>query len=255
MGNRSLKDFSQLEKNDLTMKKVDTSKRTREPEIMDDFDLRGPDLEKTLSDLDKINKWLGGNKVTIEGIQKLLEGKDRSKVVQIIDVGCGNGNILREIARWGRSRKYNFELTGVDANKHAIGIAERASAFYPEIKYRSLNIFEKEFQNMRCDIVLCTLTLHHFTDAEIKEIMKSFYLKSGIGVVVNDLHRSRQAYYLFRAFCKVFINNEIARKDGLTSILRGFKKKEIQRFATEIPSQNQQIKWKWAYRYQWTIKK
>lgn len=237
------------------MKKIDTSKRARESEIMDDFELKGPELEKTLSDLDNINKWLGGNKVTIQGIENLLKGRDREKVIKIIDVGCGNGSILREIARWGRSENYNFELLGIDANEHAIEIAERASAFYPEIKYRALNIFEKDFRDLRCDIIICTLTLHHFTDAEIQEITGNFYRQAKIGVVINDLHRSRQAYYLFRAFCKVFINNEIARKDGLTSILRGFKKEDIRKFAAEIPSEQQEIKWKWAYRYQWTIKK
>lgn len=237
------------------MKKIDTSKRTRDTEIMDDFELKGPELEKTLNDLDNINKWLGGNKITIQGISNLLKGRDREKVVKIIDVGCGNGSILREIARWGRARKYNFELLGVDANENAVEIAERASAFYPEIKYRSLNIFDKDFLDLRCDIVICTLTLHHFTDAEIKEITSNFYRQAKIGVVINDLHRSRQAYYLFRAFCRVFINNEIARKDGLTSILRGFKKDDIKKFAAGIPSTEQQIKWKWAYRYQWTIKK
>jgi hypothetical protein len=42
------------------MKKLDTSKRTNKAEIMDDFDLQGTQLEKTLDDLDKINNWLGG---------------------------------------------------------------------------------------------------------------------------------------------------------------------------------------------------
>ncbi len=239
------------------MKKPDTSKRTDEPEIMDDFDLKGPELEKTLSDLDRINKWLGGNKVTIQGVKKLLKdpGKYKGQVVKIVDVGCGNGALLREIARWGRSKKFKLNLVGIDANKYAIRLAEKQSAFYPEIKYKAYNIFGKDFRKQEYDIILCTLTLHHFKDHEIKDIMNSFFNQARIGIVINDLHRSKKAYYLFKAFCKFFIRNEIARKDGLTSILRGFKKEDLQKFAADIPAQHQQIKWKWAYRYQWVIKK
>jgi 2-polyprenyl-3-methyl-5-hydroxy-6-metoxy-1,4-benzoquinol methylase len=237
------------------MKKIDTSKRTDKAEIMDDFELQGAQLEITLDDLDKINKWLGGNKITLQGVKKLLENHPVSQPLTMVDVGCGNGSMLREIANWGRSSGYNLNLTGVDANPHAIEIAERKSEFYPEINYMPVNIFSEEFKSREYDIVLCTLTLHHFKNEEIEEIMANFFRQAKLGVVINDLHRSRQAYVLFRAFCKVFINNKIARDDGLTSILRGFKKKDLKKFAAGLPAARQQIKWKWAYRYQWIIEK
>lgn len=235
--------------------KIDTSTRTNKSEIMDDFTLQGNELEKTLNDLDNINKWLGGNKITMQGIKKLLRDHPGDRPVHIVDVGCGNGAILREIATWGRTMPYKLQLTGIDANPHAIQIAERLSEYYPEIHYSSLNIFSDEFRTKQFDIVLCTLTLHHFKDVEIREIMVNFYRQSNIGVVINDLHRSKQAYFLFRAFCRVFIRNKIAREDGLTSVLRGFKRKELKNFAGTIPARKQEIKWKWAYRFLWIIEK
>lgn len=237
------------------MKKLNTSKRTNTTEIMDDFDLQGTELEITLDDLTKINKWLGGNKITLQGVKKLLQKHPASKPITMVDVGCGNGSMLREIANWGRSAGYDLRLTGIDANPHAIEIASRKSEFFPEINYKAINIFSEEFKKGKYDVVLCTLTLHHFKDEEIEEIMTNFYRQAKLGVVINDLHRSREAYFLFRAFCKVFINNKIARDDGLTSILRGFKKKELKRFAAQLPAANQEIKWKWAFRYQWIIQK
>lgn len=233
--------------------RIDTSTRTNQTEIMDDFELQGPQLETTLKDLENINKWLGGNKITLQGIKKLLKDHPEDKVVHIVDVGCGNGAILREIAEWGRTKPHTFKLTGIDANPHAIEIAERISEFYPEISYTAVNIFSDSFKKLKYDIILCTLTLHHFKDQEIKEILDGFYNQAQIGVVINDLHRSKQAYFLFKAFCKVFIRNTIAKEDGLTSVLRGFKKKELKKFAARLPAQKQIIKWKWAYRYQWII--
>jgi 2-polyprenyl-3-methyl-5-hydroxy-6-metoxy-1,4-benzoquinol methylase len=52
-----------------------------------------------------------------------------------------------------------------------------------------VNIFDKPFEELKYDIVLCTLTLHHFKDEEIIKIMTSF-ANASIGVVVNDLQRS-----------------------------------------------------------------
>ncbi|MDT0641837.1 methyltransferase domain-containing protein [Zunongwangia sp. F363] len=237
------------------MRKIDTSRRTDMAEVMDDFDLSGNKLKKTLHDLDNINKWLGGNGITLNGVKTLLKDIPKEQKIKIADVGCGNGAILREIAKWGRKKDRNFELIGIDANTHAIKIARELSTSYPELQFSALNIFSDTFRQKEYDIILCTLTLHHFKDEQIVNLLNEFYKQVKLGIVINDLHRSKTAYRLFQAFCKVFINNEIARKDGLISILRGFKKKEIAILASKIPSLKQQVSWKWAFRYQWIIEK
>jgi len=234
---------------------INTSKRSEEAEIMDDFELKGEELEQTLTDLEKINKWLGGNKITLEGIRILLKDLPEKTTIRIADVGCGSGAVLREIANWGRNQKFDLELIGIDANPYAIEIARRRSDYYPEIKFETLNIFGEEYKKQEYDIVLCTLTLHHFKDEEILELLNILKDQSQLGVIINDLQRSKTAYILFQAFCKVFISNEIARKDGLTSILRGFKKNDLKKLATEISAKEHYIKWKWAFRYRWILKK
>lgn len=235
------------------MKKIDTEKRSTESEIMDDFELQGAELQKTLKDLEHINSWLGGNQVTLNGISQLLKNQPKDKPIHIADVGCGNGGMLRKIASWARKENYKLRLTGIDANTHGIGIAENLATDFPEIDFLPLDIFSEDFKKQHFDIILCTLTLHHFKNPEIEKIMYLFSKQAKVGVVINDLHRSKTAYRLFQAFCAVFIHNEIARKDGLTSILRGFKKEELQEFATKINAKNQSISWKWAFRYQWII--
>ena len=51
-----------------------------------------------------------------------------------------------------------------------------------------------------------------------------------------------------------FIKNEMIKKDGLTSILKAFKRKDLEKFANEIKVQFS-IQWKWAFRYLWLLKK
>ena len=78
---------------------------------------------------------------------------------------------------------------------------------------------------------------------------------SKLGFVINDLHRNTVAYRLFQALCFVFRLNEMSRKDGLTSILRGFKKHELVAFSENLKFKKYNINWKWAFRYQWIVEK
>ena len=76
-----------------------------------------------------------------------------------------------------------------------------------------------------------------------------------IGIVINDLHRSTLAYRLFQGLCFAFQLNAMSREDGLVSILRGFKKNELVHFSKKLKFSNYKIQWKWAFRYQWIIRK
>jgi hypothetical protein len=47
----------------------------------------------------------------------------------------------------------------------------------------------------------------------------------------------------------------MSKKDGLISILRGFKREELEQFSKKANFKNYSIQWKWAFRYQWIIRK
>ncbi|WP_317044675.1 methyltransferase domain-containing protein [Flavobacterium cyanobacteriorum] len=232
---------------------MDTRYRTEENEIMDDFALEGEELRQALDNIAHINRLLGGNSVTLQAIKKLLKKADIDKVISIVDVGCGNGDMLRMLAGFGKKTGVQFRLTGIDANRFTINYATQLSSAHSNISYKCLDVFSPEFRQENYDIVLCTLTLHHFKDDQVLKIISIFSENARIGVVINDLHRSRIAYSLFRIIAFVFNMNAMAREDGLTSILRGFTKKELQKFAVRLSLKDSTIRWKWAFRYQWII--
>lgn len=231
---------------------ISVNERIYREELMDNHRLQGKELQAILKDLNTVNNLLGGNEVTINGIKKLLKGIPKEQEVSIADIGCGNGRLLREIAGWGRKKGYCFKLTGIDNNKSSIQIARRECKD-EAINFLLLDVLSADFQEQRFDIISTTLTLHHFRNEEIEQLLKNFIDQSTYGLVINDLQRSRIAYYLFYAFSAVFLKTEIARKDGLTSILRAFKKHELQRFSLKLNTAHQEIKWFWAFRYQWIL--
>ncbi len=234
---------------------LNTKQRTDKPEIMDDFSMEGDVLRDALDKIAKINQLLGGNQLTLRGIQELMTTITTAKELTIIDVGCGNGDMLRTIADFGLKNDLEFKLIGIDANAFTINHARKLSKYYPNITYLCKDVFDEPFSKLKYDIVLCTLTLHHFKEDEIMKLMTLFYANSTIGIVINDLHRSAVAYRLFQALCWVFRLNEMSREDGLTSILRGFKKQELIRYSENLHFSNYKIQWKWAFRYQWIIRK
>tara|TARA_B110001450_G_scaffold66337_1_gene62770 strand:- start:1897 stop:2619 length:723 start_codon:yes stop_codon:yes gene_type:complete len=232
---------------------VDTSHRSSEMEIMDDFTMEGVLFRDTLDKLEIINRFLGGNSVTINGLKKLLENQPKNKTITIVDLGCGNGDILRDISKFGRKNNYSFKLIGIDANLAATEYAKELSKEYSELSFKTMDILSEDFKKQSYDVVLCTLFLHHFKNEELISFLKTTTDKATIGVVVNDLHRHKLAYYLFKLI-GFFIKNKMVRQDGLTSVLRAFKKKDLENIAKEIKV-HFSIQWKWAFRYLWILKK
>lgn len=233
---------------------VSTKYRSTSQEIMDDLSMGGDMLQKTLDQIAKINKRLGGNKATINGLHTLLKTEPKDSTISIVDLGCGSGDMLRAVADYGRKNNFTFKLTGIDANEYTVNYARKLSVNYPEISYIEMNVHSPEFSGISFDIVIATLFLHHFTNQEIEHLLIPIVNKARIGIVINDLHRSIVAFSLFKAI-SLFIKNPMVKTDGAISVLRGFKKNELVNISKKLNNTVSSINWKWAFRYQWIIKK
>jgi 2-polyprenyl-3-methyl-5-hydroxy-6-metoxy-1,4-benzoquinol methylase len=54
---------------------------------------------------------LGGNKLTLLGVKELIAEQKTAKIT-IVDVGCGNGDMLRTLADYGLQHNIKFNLIG-----------------------------------------------------------------------------------------------------------------------------------------------
>ena len=235
--------------------RVPTTYRTTSTEIMDDFSLEGEELREALDKIASINQLLGGNKVTLDVVKQLLGAISLNETITIVDIGCGNGDMLRTLAQYVKKLGLVVELIGIDANRFTVNHAQQLSAAYENISFRCEDIFDTSFKEVKADLFLCTLTLHHFKNEEIEYLLPLFYRNSRLGIVINDLQRSGLAYRLFQLLCLVFRLNTMSREDGLTSILRGFTKEELICFSSQMNFNKCSIRWRWAFRYQWIISK
>ena len=233
----------------------DFKHRSQAEEIMDDLTIAGKELDLTLHELDVINHWLGGNAVTLRGLKKLLlQNSEQEELITIADLGCGGGGMMRMVASWAQKRKISTSLHGIDANENVIEFAARESRAFTNLHFLTQDVLADEFVNQSYDIVLATLFLHHFREEQLVEIFRKLSSIATHGIVVNDLHRHWLAYYGFKLVSSLFSRSKMVKSDGLISVLRGFKRRELVAILQKAGITHYQLKWRWAFRWELVIR-
>ena len=225
------------------------SQRSEQKELMDDFNCSGEELKQTLKELKTINRWLGGNYVTTTGIAQVFKRHPQDSYM-IADIGCGGGDMIRVMKDWSRSVKKQVNFIGIDANRNIIDLAAVRLADLPEVNWRVQNVFEAEFSEEKVDITTCTLFTHHFTDSELVQLLRSLREKSRLGIVINDLHRHRIAYYSIQWLTRIFSKSKMVQHDASLSVLRSFSRSDWKRILESAEIKNFEISWHWAFRWQ-----
>jgi 2-polyprenyl-3-methyl-5-hydroxy-6-metoxy-1,4-benzoquinol methylase len=225
-------------------------RRSSEPEIMDDLECQGPVVEQTLRELDTINRLLGGNVVTLDGIERLLEGKGANKKVTVADIGCGSGDMATRIVSWSRTKRLDLLVTGFDANPNIIRFARENCKSVERVSFEVMNVLSEEYSARRFDIVVATLFMHHFSQRQLVGLVRSIKRQSRIGFVINDIHRHIIAYHAIRILTLLFSRSSMVKYDAPLSVRRAFKRKELEEILQMAGIDDYTIKWKWAFRWQ-----
>jgi 2-polyprenyl-3-methyl-5-hydroxy-6-metoxy-1,4-benzoquinol methylase len=226
------------------------SNRSSAVEIMDDLDCKGEVVDQTLRELEFINRTLGGNQITLNGVNALI-GK-RQSALEIVDLGCGGGDMLQLLANDFNTKNFQVEFVGVDANPNIINYAKK-HIDDPRIKFSSVNILSQEFKGQTFDIALATLFFHHFSSEQLSNILRQLYTQIRIGIVINDLHRHPLAYYSIKFLTWIFSKSAMVKFDAPLSVLRGFSRKELEQILEAAEIKNYSLSWRWAFRWQVVI--
>ena len=76
----------------------DFSVRSTLLEIMDEPDIPREDIRIALSEIEAINRKLGGYRV----VTGALDDLNITGHISILDIGCGGGDMLRKISDWAK---------------------------------------------------------------------------------------------------------------------------------------------------------
>lgn len=152
----------------------------------------------------------------------------------ILDVGCGAGDIARQLAVWSRETGAPVRVTAIDPDPRAIRYAtssEAASVFSTSESAASVDFRQATAQRLaaegeRFDVVVSNHLLHHLTDAELLPFLETTASLASSLVVHSDMQRHPAAYAAFSLTKPLFPRSYIV-EDGLTSIRRAFTPAEL----------------------------
>ena len=219
-------------------------RRSYSPEIMDDFSIKDDRIDSALKELKVINKYLGGNKVSRDGIALLDPGFISTS---ILDVGAGASDILLKLKRNG----HNPGIISLDINPRA--------CIYTSINSPEINTICGDVRYMpvknKVDIIHASLFFHHFPEAEIIKLLSALLNLSSRGVVINDLRRSIFAWLGIKILTSLFSKSEMVKNDGPLSVKRGFIKSDLIKILDAVSPGKYVIKRKWAFRWMIVIYK
>jgi 2-polyprenyl-3-methyl-5-hydroxy-6-metoxy-1,4-benzoquinol methylase len=150
---------------------------------------------------------------------------------------------------WAKAQKVNCQFIGIDANPNTIQAAKDNLTDLENVTFQIQNVFEKSFLDQQVDIITCTLFTHHFTEKELINLFTTFNNKAKVAVVINDLHRHPLAFYSIKLLTALFSKSPMVKNDGPLSVLRSFRKKEIEDLMKAAGLDNFEIKWHWAFRW------
>ncbi len=85
----------------------------------------------------------------------------------------------------------------------------------------------KKARTRAVDVVLVSQVLHHVPRHDVAEFLRSLNAVARLGVVVADLRRSPLAQAGIWAAAHVLSFHEVTRRDGVTSVRRGFTRCEL----------------------------
>jgi len=207
-----------------------TSFRQRSPQLewMDTEVIDAEDFARCLADLAVVNSVTLARPATIAFMRRVARGMAAGARLSVLDVGFGEGDMLRRIHRWGTRRGLRMELSGVDLNPWSTAAAEAATPASMGIRYVTGDLFDLPPGQISgdTDIVVSSLFTHHLTDAQVVEFLVWMEARARRGWFVNDLHRHPVAFHGFRLLSQAARWHRFVQHDGPISVARSFWRRD-----------------------------
>ncbi|MGR6330687.1 methyltransferase domain-containing protein [Sphingomonas sp. XXL09] len=197
--------------------------RSTAEELMDADDLPADVYAAVVADLARVNTVTLARRPTLAFLDRIAAVADGA-TLRLLDVGFGDGDMLRAIARWARRRGVAMMLAGVDLNPRSEAAARAHTDPADAIHYVTGDYADLAGQGW--DVVISSLVAHHMTHAQLVAFLRFMEAEAARGWFVNDLHRHGFAYAGYPLLARVAGWHPIVRHDGRLSIARAYRPSE-----------------------------
>jgi SAM-dependent methyltransferase len=192
--------------------------RAMAEELMDADDLPADTYAAVVADLARVNTVTLAARPTLAFLDRAMRG---ARTLRLLDVGFGDGDMLRRIARWAAKRGIAAELVGIDLNPRSEAAARAHTPPDLPITWRTGDY--ADLAGGGWDVVISSLVAHHMTRDQLIAFLRFMEAEAARGWLVNDLHRHGFAHAGFPLLATLARWHPIVRHDGTLSIARSYR--------------------------------
>jgi ubiquinone/menaquinone biosynthesis C-methylase UbiE len=190
--------------------------RVSTPEILDSDNCPKQEVEASLQDLCRINRWFGGVDTTRKLIERVASATGEKKF-SLLEVAAGYGEVPRQAGEQLLKKGIKLEITDLDRvpthlqRTHRVLVADALALPFADNSF---------------DLVSCSLFAHHLEPAELARFGEEACRVSRSAVLINDLIRHPLHLALVYAGFPL-MRSYISRRDGVASVRRAYEPEEM----------------------------
>ena len=199
-----------------------TPARRRGVEILDDPSVDPAVRTRSIDDVTRSNRLLGGARAAAEAFRSIMPLLDAK--ASLLDVGTGLADIPARVARLARGENRSLTVLGID-EAYSLLVAARSRLDAPVCA----GALALPFRDQAIDVVMCSQLLHHFEEPDAVRLLAELNRVARRAVIVSDLRRSWIAAAGFWLISFPLRFHPVTRHDGVVSVLRGFTPADLER--------------------------
>ena len=201
--------------------------RSERAELLDEATHDPAELAENFRDIQRVNALLGGTRVILRHLPTLLDRVPADRPATILDLATGSADIPLAIANCAKRHGRAVEITASDVSEGVLALARRATAGHLDITLAQHDARAVPLPDGAFDIVLCSLSLHHFAPEDAVRVLREMDRLTRVGWILNDLRRGRLGYLAAQLAARVTTRNRLTRHDAPLSVLRAYTPEEL----------------------------
>ena len=203
--------------------------RILEPETLDHLAPDDPAACRARRDLRRVNRVMGARAILERALARIVPPAG-SRPLRVIELGCGDGRLMLDVARSRHAPLESVELTLLDLQPI---VTPETFAAYAAAGWRARSLTddvlawaEGDATDGRWDIVVANLFLHHFEGEALRRLLAGCTRRAD-ALAACEPRRSRFA--LLASHLVVFLGaNAVTRRDAVLSVRAGFIDDELE---------------------------
>jgi ubiquinone/menaquinone biosynthesis C-methylase UbiE len=202
-------------------------RRTDAVELLDGPLDDPPTLAANLRDLRRVNRWLGGVGLSADAIDALAAHRAE---LTLLDVGTGGADIPLALLERATERGRRLAVVGIDSRPEVLAAAALANPAVGTTSGLELWVGDGRslpYPDRSFDVAHASLVVHHLAPEAAVKLLGEMARVARLGVVVNDLERSRLGWIGAWLLGHLLTANRFTRHDGPISVARAYRADEM----------------------------